>query len=67
VDYPSPKLGNMTTVDEQVSNIMNRLTDARVFEDHNEVVFLVHSLGGLVTQRLLLTHREQTRYTQRPQ
>jgi pimeloyl-ACP methyl ester carboxylesterase len=58
VDYPSPKLGNMMTVDEEVSNIMNRLTDARVFEDHNEVVFLVHSLGGLVTQRLLLTHRE---------
>jgi pimeloyl-ACP methyl ester carboxylesterase len=58
VDYPSPKIGNMMTVDQEVSNIMNRLKDARVFEDHDEVVFLVHSLGGLITQRLLLTHRE---------
>jgi pimeloyl-ACP methyl ester carboxylesterase len=57
VDYPSPKIGNMMSVDEEVSNIMNRLTDAKVF-DHSEVVFLVHSLGGLVTQRLLLTHRD---------
>ncbi len=57
VDYPSPKVGNMMSIDEEVSSIMNRATDAKVF-DHNEVVFLVHSLGGLITQRLLLTHRE---------
>jgi hypothetical protein len=57
VDYPSPQTGNIMSVDEEVSNIMNRMTDAKVF-DHGEVVFLVHSLGGLVTQRLLLTHRE---------
>ena len=57
VDYPSPQTGNIMSVDQEVSNIMNRMTDAKVFE-HSEVVFLVHSLGGLVTQRLLLTHRE---------
>jgi pimeloyl-ACP methyl ester carboxylesterase len=57
VDYPSPKIGNIMSIDEEVSNIMNRMTDAKVF-DHSEVVFLVHSLGGLITQRLLLTHRE---------
>jgi pimeloyl-ACP methyl ester carboxylesterase len=56
-DYPTPTIGNMMTIDEEVGNIMNRLTDAKVF-DHDEVVFLVHSLGGLITQRLLLTHRE---------
>jgi pimeloyl-ACP methyl ester carboxylesterase len=57
VDYPSPQTGNIMSVDEEGSNIMNRMTDAKVF-GHSEVVFLVHSLGGLVTQRLLLTHRE---------
>lgn len=57
VDYPSPKIGNIMSIDEEVSNIMNRMTDAKVF-DHSEVVFLVHSLGGLITQRLLLSHRE---------
>ena len=60
VDYPSPQIGNIMSVDQEVSNIMNRMTDAKVFE-HNEVVFLVHRLGGLVTQRLLLTHRELAR------
>ena len=34
------------------------LRATRIFEEHNEVGFLVHSLGGLVMQRLLLTHRE---------
>ncbi len=57
VDYPTPAMGNMMTIDQEVSNIMNRLTDAKVF-NHEEVVFLVHSLGGLITQRLLLSHRE---------
>jgi pimeloyl-ACP methyl ester carboxylesterase len=47
----------MMTIDQEVSNIMNRLTDAKVFS-HDEVVFLVHSLGGLITQRLLLSHRD---------
>jgi hypothetical protein len=63
VDYPSPKTGNMMSIDDEVSNIMNRAKSDGVFE-HKEVVFLVHSLGGLVTQRLLLTHREVAAKTQ---
>jgi hypothetical protein len=62
-DYPSPKTGNMMSIDDEVSNIMNRAKNDGVF-DHKEVVFLVHSLGGLVTQRLLLTHREIAAKTQ---
>ena len=56
VDYPSPKTGNMMTIDQEVGNIMNRLK--AVIDSHNEVVFLVHSLGGLITQKMLLIHRE---------
>lgn len=63
VDYPSPKTGNMMSIDDEVSNIMNRARNDGVF-DHKELVFLVHSLGGLVTQRLLLTHREVAAKTQ---
>lgn len=46
------------SIDDQVSNLMNRLEGDGVFSKHNEVVFVAHSLGGLVVQRLLLTHRE---------
>jgi len=32
VDYHSPQIGNLMSVDQEVSNIMNRLTDAKVFD-----------------------------------
>ena len=57
VDYPSPKTGNMMSINDEVSHIMSHATSDGVFE-HKEIVFLVHSLGGLITQRLLLTHRD---------
>jgi len=45
------------TIDQIVSSLNNRLEHDKVFE-HREVVFVVHSLGGLVVRRLLLTYRE---------
>jgi predicted alpha/beta hydrolase family esterase len=46
------------SIDDQVSNLMNRFEGDGIFRKHNEVVFVAHSLGGLVVQRLLLTHHE---------
>ncbi len=46
------------TLDDMVSNLENRLADAAIFSKHREVVFVCHSMGGIVVQRLLLTHRE---------
>jgi hypothetical protein len=46
------------TIDEVVSNLKSRLDSDQVFSNHREVVFVAHSLGGLIVQRLLLTHRE---------
>jgi hypothetical protein len=48
-------------VDEVVTNLNNRLVSDEVFSKHREVVFVCHSLGGLIVQRLLLTFR---RYAQ---
>lgn len=56
--YDTPYFGNRMTLDEIVANMNSRFDNDRVFSGHREVVFVCHSMGGLVTQRLLLTHRE---------
>jgi pimeloyl-ACP methyl ester carboxylesterase len=55
--YDTPYVGNRMTIDDVVANLDNRLESDRIFE-HQDVVFVVHSLGGLIVQRFLLTHRE---------
>jgi pimeloyl-ACP methyl ester carboxylesterase len=55
--YDSPYMGDHMTIDEIVSNLANRFQSDGVF-NHREVVFVAHSLGGLITQRFLITHRE---------
>jgi tetratricopeptide (TPR) repeat protein len=57
-NYESPVSGNTLTVDEIVAGLDNRFTDAGVFARHREVVFVCHSLGGIIVQQLLLTVRE---------
>jgi hypothetical protein len=56
-NYESPVSGNTLSVDEIVSSLDNRFADAGVFEKHREVVFVCHSLGGIIVQQLLLTVR----------
>jgi Putative serine esterase (DUF676) len=56
VAYSSPYFGNRMTIDEVVGNLASRLEHDGVFQ-HREVVFVAHSLGGLIVQRFLLTHR----------
>jgi pimeloyl-ACP methyl ester carboxylesterase len=57
VAYDTPYFGNRMTIDEVVSNLANRFESDKVFS-HREVVFVTHSLGGLIAQRFLVTHRE---------
>ncbi len=54
-EYPTPdSKGKSTSV--QLSEILfARLTQAHVW-DHSEVVFLAHSLGGILVEEMLLKH-----------
>lgn len=55
--YDTPRGGGVMTMKDLTIQIMNRLKYDRVFADHSEVIFIAHSLGGLLTQQLLLTYR----------
>ena len=57
-EYPSPSSnGKMSSV--QLADILwNRLNQDHVW-DHREVVFLAHSLGGILVEEMLLRHPEE--------
>lgn len=57
VNYHTQIFGNMT-VEDIVSALNNQLTGHQVFSQHREVVFVCHSFGGIVIQRLLLRYRD---------
>jgi pimeloyl-ACP methyl ester carboxylesterase len=44
-------------MDEVTASLRHRLASDGVFEDYGKVVFVCHSMGGIVAQELLLTHR----------
>jgi pimeloyl-ACP methyl ester carboxylesterase len=56
-EFRSPLIGKSYTIDELADNMNLILGNAGVFE-HKELIFLSHSMGGLVTRALLLKYRE---------
>jgi hypothetical protein len=61
VGYPTPKKGGKMSIADLNTLIFNRLQADAVFE-HHEVVFVAHSLGGILTQQLLLTYKKEELY-----
>jgi triacylglycerol esterase/lipase EstA (alpha/beta hydrolase family) len=55
VEYPTPsRHGQYSSV--QLSQILWQKLKAQHVWDHNEVVFISHSLGGILTEEMLLNH-----------
>jgi pimeloyl-ACP methyl ester carboxylesterase len=54
-EYPTPsRHGQLSTV--QLSEILWQRLKAQGVWDHSEVVFIAHSLGGILTEEMLLNH-----------
>lgn len=54
VGYTTPRHGGKMTMTNLAEQIVNRMQTDRVFERHKQVIFVAHSLGGLLVEQILL-------------
>jgi pimeloyl-ACP methyl ester carboxylesterase len=60
VDIPSPILGRAPSIDELAESMRLHL-EAKEVLAHREIIFVTHSMGGLVTRSLLTKYREHAK------
>jgi pimeloyl-ACP methyl ester carboxylesterase len=53
-EYFTPYFGSAASIPALASQLRGSLEDHRVFEDHQNVIFVSHSMGGLVVRQYLL-------------
>lgn len=58
-EYFTPKFGAAPSLVDLADQLRGDLSDHRVFDDHQRVVFLAHSMGGLVVREYLLGNQER--------
>jgi hypothetical protein len=51
--YDSPLLGRSSTIEEIAQRLLRQLTNEGVFDRYAQIHFITHSMGGLVTKRML--------------
>jgi hypothetical protein len=51
--YYSPKVGKASDIYEIATRAGTQLHDAGFFEKYNEIDFITHSMGGIITKRML--------------
>jgi pimeloyl-ACP methyl ester carboxylesterase len=56
-EYFTPKFGAAPSIVDLADQLRGDLDDKRVFEDHQKVAFLAHSMGGLVVREYLLNNQ----------
>lgn len=57
-EYPTDVLGQCLPITDLANNMRVHLKNDNVFLEHEQVVFLAHSMGGLVVRQFLLRNRE---------
>ena len=56
-EYSSPYLGDASKISDLSEQLRGALEDHHVW-DHEKVIFVAHSMGGLVVRQYLVAHRE---------
>lgn len=56
--FPSPTRGRTYNIDELADQLRRRLDSDNVISNHEEIVFLAHSMGGLIARAYLLKSHE---------
>lgn len=59
--FPSPTRGRTYNIDELADHLRRRLDNDNVITNHEEIIFLAHSMGGLITRAYLLKNHELVR------
>ncbi|HEX3068941.1 MAG TPA: alpha/beta fold hydrolase, partial [Thermoanaerobaculia bacterium] len=56
--FDTPKLRQSYTIDELADHLRRYLNNDNVVANHDEIIFVAHSMGGLVARAYLLKYRE---------
>lgn len=58
-EYPTSLFGECMAVSDLAGAMHTHLKSDAVFEDHESVIFLAHSMGGLIVRTFLLRYRDK--------
>ena len=53
--YSSPMVGEASNIREIADSFGQQLKDGKIFANYDEVDFITHSMGGIITKRMLDT------------
>ena len=54
IGYESKPIAAASNINEIANRLLNRLIDEGIFDHHEKVIFVVHSMGGLIAKRMLV-------------
>jgi hypothetical protein len=57
-EYPTKLFGDCLPITDLANNMRLHLKNSNVFEDHEQIIFLAHSMGGLLVRQFLLRNRD---------